>query len=147
MVTPADEAHASGACLLRPPAAQDMSHRGEGNAVLATSQFFHNLPVSLNNTNTAKNLKLTQVEHACSAHRTTCRQMAVPKTPAGWSHTSPSNHGVWHRRGISQCVIFENAFTTNNTFSDRIFLIGNAHKLNRYFTAINTLYYFFFSKS
>ena len=43
-----------------------MSHQGEGNAVLATSQFSHNLSVSLNNTNKAKNLKLTQVEHACS---------------------------------------------------------------------------------
>ena len=31
----------------------------------ATSQFSHNLPVPLNNKNTAKNLKLTQVEHAC----------------------------------------------------------------------------------
>ena len=33
---------------------------------LATSQFSHNLPVSLNNKNTAKNLKLMQVEHASS---------------------------------------------------------------------------------
>ena len=33
------------------------------------SQFSHNLPVSLNNTNTAKNLKFTQVEHACSKCR------------------------------------------------------------------------------
>ena len=41
--------------------------RGEGKAVLVISQFLHNLPVSLNNKNTAKNLKLTQVEHACSA--------------------------------------------------------------------------------
>ena len=45
---------------------QDMSHRGEGNVVLAISQFSHNLSVSLNNTTAAKNLKLTQVEHACS---------------------------------------------------------------------------------
>ena len=45
---------------------QDMSHLGEGNVVLAISQFSHNLSVSLNNTNAAKNLKLTQVEHACS---------------------------------------------------------------------------------
>ena len=37
-----------------------------GKAVLVTSQFSHNLPVSLNIKNTAKNLKLTQVEHACS---------------------------------------------------------------------------------
>ena len=43
-----------------------MSHQGEGNAVLVISQFSHNLSVSLNNANTAKNLKLTQVEHACS---------------------------------------------------------------------------------
>ena len=49
--------------------AQDMSHRGEGKAVLVISQFSHNLLVSLNNTNTAKNLKLTQVEHACSTVR------------------------------------------------------------------------------
>ena len=46
--------------------AQDMSHRGEGNAVLVISQFSHNLSVSLNNASAAKNLKLTQVEHACS---------------------------------------------------------------------------------
>ena len=46
-----------------------MSHRGEGNAVLVISQFSHNLSVSLNNTNTAKNLKHTQVEHACSFYR------------------------------------------------------------------------------
>ena len=37
-----------------------------GKAALVTSQFSHNLPVSLNIKNTAKNLKLTQVEHACS---------------------------------------------------------------------------------
>ena len=49
---------------------QDTLHRGEGKAVLVTSQFSHNLPVSLNNKNTAKNLKLTQVEHACSAQST-----------------------------------------------------------------------------
>ena len=46
--------------------AQDTLHPGEGNAALVISQFSYNLPVSLNNTNTAKNLELTQVEHACS---------------------------------------------------------------------------------
>ena len=45
---------------------QEMSHRGEGKAVLVTSQFSHNLSVSLSNHCSAKNLKLTQVEHACS---------------------------------------------------------------------------------
>ena len=43
-----------------------MSHRGEGKAVLVISQFSHNLSVSLSNYYSAKNLKLTQVEHACS---------------------------------------------------------------------------------
>ena len=43
-----------------------VSHRGEGKAVLVTSQFSHNLSVSLSNYCSAKNLKLTQVEHACS---------------------------------------------------------------------------------
>ena len=43
--------------------AKDMSHQGEGNAVLVISQFSHNLSVSLNNTNTAGS---SQVEHACS---------------------------------------------------------------------------------
>ena len=42
------------------------SHQREGKAVSATSQFSHNLFVSLNNTNTAKNLKLMQVEHTFS---------------------------------------------------------------------------------
>ena len=37
-----------------------------GKAVLVISQFSHNPPVSLNNMNTAKNPKLTQVEHTCS---------------------------------------------------------------------------------
>ena len=45
-----------------------MTHRGEGNLVLVVSQFSHNISVSLNNTNKGKNLKLTQVEHACSCH-------------------------------------------------------------------------------
>ena len=40
--------------------------RGEGKAVLVMSQFSHNLSVSLSNYYSAKNLKLTQVEHACS---------------------------------------------------------------------------------
>ena len=48
--------------------AKDMSHRGEGKAVLVISQFSHNLSVSLSNHYSAKNLKLTQVEHACSTH-------------------------------------------------------------------------------
>ena len=51
---------------LRPPGAQDMSHRGEGKA----SQLSHNLSVSLSNYYSAKNLKLTQVEHACSSTKT-----------------------------------------------------------------------------
>ena len=59
---------------VRPPGAQGMSHGGEGNAVLAISQFSHNLSVSLNNTNTAKNLKLAQVEHACSLATTAAVQ-------------------------------------------------------------------------
>ena len=43
-----------------------MSHRGEGKAVLVISQFSHNLSVSLSNHYSAKNPKLTQVEHTCS---------------------------------------------------------------------------------
>ena len=43
-----------------------MSHRGEGKAVLVISHFSHNLSVSLSNYCSAKNPKLTQVEHACS---------------------------------------------------------------------------------
>ena len=46
--------------------AQGASHPGEGNVVLAIRQFSQNLPVSLNNANTVKNLKLAQVEHARS---------------------------------------------------------------------------------
>ena len=46
---------------------QDMSHRREGKAVLLISQFSHNLSVSLQSNHLVKNLKLTQVEHACSA--------------------------------------------------------------------------------
>ena len=43
-----------------------MSHWGEGKAVLVISQFSHNLSVSLSNYYSAKNPKLTQVEHTCS---------------------------------------------------------------------------------
>ena len=54
-----------------------MSHRGEGNAVLVISQISHNLSVSLNNTDMAKNLKLMQVEHACSSHALSCVVLSV----------------------------------------------------------------------
>ena len=57
-----------GSTKLHPVQTKPLQHGGEGKAVLVISQFSHNLSVSLNNTNTAKNLKLTQVEHACSQH-------------------------------------------------------------------------------
>ena len=41
-----------------------MSHQGEGKVVLGISEFSHNLSVSLDNTNTTKNLKLTEVEQS-----------------------------------------------------------------------------------
>ena len=54
-------------CITSPTALRTghVTSRG-GKAVLVISQFSHNLPVSLKQQNTAKNLKLTQVEHACS---------------------------------------------------------------------------------
>ena len=77
---------------LCPPGAQDMSH-GEGNAVLVASQFSHNLSVlSLNNTNTAKNLKLAQVEQTAGganvAHLGPLRK--------GVSVFARVDHLVWH---------------------------------------------------
>ena len=47
---------------------KDMSHRGEGRESGLSNKpvFLQPLCLSLNNINTARNLKLTQVEHACS---------------------------------------------------------------------------------
>ena len=44
---------------------QDMSHRGEGQDFLVISQFSHNLPVSLNNKNTATCLLLSKLSKVC----------------------------------------------------------------------------------
>ena len=81
--------------------AQDMSHRGEGKAVLVISQVSHNLSVSLSNHYSVKNLKLTQVEHACS-HK-------IPPPPSNLllSGNSPSPSATldWELREILNSLI------------------------------------------
>ena len=66
-----------------------------GKAVLVTSQFSHNLPVSLNIKNTAKNLKLTQVEHACSRSELVTCAVAELQSDATWPQASRWERKQW----------------------------------------------------
>ena len=90
---------------------------GEGKAALAISQFSHNLLVSLNNTNTAKNLKLMQVEHACCAPTSMLRfwcvrfapldtlENAVPRTRTKPTKLFAHNSRMFQRRRVRWTMI------------------------------------------